>query len=307
MTQVGEKTAVDKEAIPAELTVEVIDSCSGEGIENAEVRVCRKLHRSDKKGKAVFTEVSPGGTGVYVKVHIKDADYSTFLSHYPRFLRSQEAVSLSDDVISLKPAQKETLTIKVDLHKVIQEVVFHRRHIDFGGEDKYGHWWSVFDKNMSFGWWPKYPVGSNENRRSKPPKKPSPLGSDAGWKQRIQYKYDVLAYEVAQKLFDIKESGPGQTFRGVEGELNGVTYFQGIAKNGIYKDPHDLGGDEGNEQYSPVILECPQLDKTKKTALDFSLAYSGDWSWRVEAGNHCHTFQKKLMAHLGFKKYKVIK
>ncbi|EIK42983.1 hypothetical protein O59_004301 [Cellvibrio sp. BR] len=307
MTQLGEKTASGKESIPAELTVNVVDSCSDKGIENAEIRVCRKLQMSDKNGKALFSEVNPGGTAVYVKVHTKDADYSTFISHYPRFLRSQKAVSLNDDVISLKAGQKETLTIKLDVHKVIKEVVFHRRHIDFGGEDKYGHWWSVFDMNMSFGWWPKYPVGSYENRRSSPPKPPPTLGSNAGWKEKIQHKFDTLTYEAAKKLFEIKESGPSQTFRGVEGELNGVTYFQGIAKNGIYKDPHDLGGDTGNEQYSPVILECIQLDKIKNRALDFSLSYSGDWSWRLEAGNHCHTFQKKLMAHLVFKKYKVLK
>jgi hypothetical protein len=307
MTQVGEKTAVNKEIIPAELTVDVIDSCSGKGIENAEIRVCRKLQMSDKNGKAVFNEVNPGGTGVYVRVHTKDADYSTFLSHYPRFLRNHKATSLNDEIVSLSVGQKESLKIKLDTHKVIKEIVFHRRHIDFGGDDKYGHWWSVFDDNMSFGWWPKYPVGSYENRRSTPPKAPSPLQSDAGWKEKVQHKFDTLSYQVAQSLFEMKESGPGQTFRGVDGELNGVTYFQGIAKNGIYKDPHHLGGDQGNEQYSPVIVECIKLGEIRKKSLDFSLSYSGDWSWRLEAGNHCHTFQKKLMNHLGFKKYKVLK
>ena len=144
-------------------------------------------------------------------------------------------------------------------------------------------------------------------RRSTPPTPPPPLPADAGWVDKAQHKFSTLAYEAAQKLFDMKEGGPGQTFRGVEGELNGATYFQGVAKGGIYRDPHDLMGDKGNEQYSPVIIGCDTIDDFRKKAEAFALSYSGDWSWRLEAGNHCHTFQIALMNHLAFDKFKVIK
>jgi hypothetical protein len=36
----------------------------------------------------------------------------------------------------------------------------------------------------------------------------------------------------------------------------------------------------------------------------FALAYTGSWSWRFEFGNHCHTFQKRMMEHCSLHEFK---
>jgi hypothetical protein len=40
-----------------------------------------------------------------------------------------------------------------------KNIVMKRKDIDFGGDDKYGHWWTELNGNESYGWWPKYPLG----------------------------------------------------------------------------------------------------------------------------------------------------
>ncbi len=47
---------------------------------------------------------------------------------------------------------------------ILEEIVFRRKHINFERSDKWGHWWVEIGKKPrieeSYGWWPKYPVGS---------------------------------------------------------------------------------------------------------------------------------------------------
>ena len=40
---------------------------------------------------------------------------------------------------------------------------------------------------------------------------------------------------------------------------------------------------------------------------DFANGYRGGWSWFLELGNHCHTFQKKMMTAANLTLFKVIK
>jgi len=51
---------------------------------------------------------------------------------------------------------------KANPKKKLSEVTVFRKDIDFGGEDKYGHWWTKITPNESYGWWPKNGVGLSE-------------------------------------------------------------------------------------------------------------------------------------------------
>jgi hypothetical protein len=42
---------------------------------------------------------------------------------------------------------------------ICHDIKAKRKNIDLKGSDKYGHWWTEFG-NESYGWWPKYPVGT---------------------------------------------------------------------------------------------------------------------------------------------------
>ncbi len=81
------------------------------------------------------------------------------------------------------------------------------------------------------------------------------------------------------------------TFRGVEGELNGVTTFNGEPT----LDPHH--GDAADEQFHPMV-EAHDL-RTENEILDclrnFAASYSGNWQWVFGYGQNCHTFQKAAM------------
>ena len=309
MTELGEGVAVpvSKKSKDGKQLVKEHDACTNDPVEGADVTVGSDKKTSNSSGEASFDKLPVGTLPTKVVKHFKDADYSTFLVHYPRVMRSHKAKSTVLDSPSIKEGAETKTDILLEVYKVLDEIVFHRRHIDIGGADKYGHWWSVFAPNMSFGWWPKYPVGHQLNRRSTPPVEPTPLSSNAGWREKASHMFATASYKAALAIFEAKEGGVGQTLRGVDGELNGVTAFGGIARPGMYVDPHAGGGDSGNEQYSPVIKECTDIMSIRTSAEAFSTSYSGDWSWRFEAGNHCHTFQKALMRHLHFDKYKVIK
>lgn len=312
MSELGEGVSVPKPVAEikekGDLTVSVRDICDGARIGDAKVTVNGKTKDSDEYGVAEFSGLPIGATDVKVKVHLKDVDYSTFIIHYPKVLSSHSAKSAGSDVVEIKAGSKNRLRVELEIFKIVGKVVFHRRQIDRTGEDKYGHWWTVVDANTSFGWWPKYPVGSLENRLTEPPDPPESLPSDAGRVQKIQHMFKAAVYNVQTKMYNAKESAPGQTIRGVEGDLNGK-YFGGIVneEKNIYGDPHALSGDSGDEQYQPVRNDCFSLSEVKDCTVNFALSYSGGWSWRFEAGNHCHTFQKKIMKKCKLEKNKVLK
>jgi hypothetical protein len=46
--------------------------------------------------------------------------------------------------------------------KELPEVTVYMKDIVLGAQDKYGHWWTKFTPDESYGWWPKYPVGIKE-------------------------------------------------------------------------------------------------------------------------------------------------
>ena len=312
MSELGEGVSVTKPVAKkndkGELKVSVRDICEGKRIEGAKVTINGKTQETDESGVTEFSGLPAGATVVKVKAHLKEVDYSTFIIHYPKVLSAHSAKSAGLDVVEIKADSNNTVRIELEIYKVVGKVVFHRRQIDRTGEDKYGHWWTVVDANTSFGWWPKYPVGSLENRLTEPPDAPEGLPSDAGRAQKIQYMFKKAIYNVQKKMYVMKESAPGQTVRGVEGDLNGIS-FGGIVnkEKNIYGDPHALSGDRGDEQYQPVRNDCFSLSDIKDCTVNFALSYSGGWSWRLEGGNHCHTFQKKIMKQCQLEKNKVLK
>jgi len=310
MAEFGEGSAAGKPVKPLEkgtVKVSVRDVCSGARIEGASVLVDKSEKKTDSSGEAVFSDLPIGPSDVKVSKHFDDADYSTFVVHYPKVLRSYEAKSVGEDLVNVKSGAESKVRIEIEVYKVVGNIEFHRRHIDLDGEDKYGHWWTVIDDSTSFGWWPKYPLGSDENRFSEPPEAPAVLSGNDGNMKKIQHKFSSFIHGVHMKMYEAKESSVARTFRGVEGELNGVTSFKGKNRKGFYEDPHAGFGDEGDEIYQPVLNKCFELKTIKEEVVEFALGYSGGWSWRLEGGNHCHTFQKILMKKFELDKVKIIK
>jgi hypothetical protein len=89
------------------------------------------------------------------------------------------------------------------------------------------------------------------------------------------------------------------TLKGIPGALNGVPHFP---RGTSTRDPHD--GDVADQKFSPVIDDCRSDEDLKNEVRAVARGYSGNWSWRFELGNHCHTFQKKTIAAVkarGFK------
>lgn len=307
MSELGEGVSVPKPVAEikekGDLTVSVRDICDGARIGDAKVTVNGKTKDSDEYGVAEFSGLPIGATDVKVKVHLKDVDYSTFIIHYPKVLSSHSAKSAGSDVVEIKAGSKNRLRVELEIFKIVGKIVFFRRHIDRKSTDKYGHWWTVVDDSTSYGWWPKYHVGSSANSSADPPEPPKPLVPDAGKIQQIQYRFDMSVYKANLKIYKMKESSVGQTFRGVEGELNGQTSFGGTPT----RDPHHIGSDPGDEQFQPVRHDCFDLAAIKNCIEKFANSYAGGWSWRLEGGNHCHTFQKKIMSHCELTKVKVLK
>lgn len=311
MTDIGESVAVavtneEKEKLGS-IKVSVRDICTGERIPGATVTIGRESKNSDDSGEASFDKLPLGTVSIKVKKHYEDKDYVTFLVHYPKVLRNHDAKSSLLDSAEINKESGSKFRAEIVVYKLIDKFKYHRRHIDLRGDDKYGHWWTVVDANTSFGWWPKYPLGAEENQFSEPPEPPAALAADATRMQKIQHAFKSAVYEVHSKLYNLKDNSLTRTLGGVEGELNGVTSFGGISEPGKYKDPHAAAHDEGDEVYQPVRNDCFELSDIKKSVIDFALGYTGSWSWRFEAGNHCHTFQKKLMVQCKLDKVKVIK
>jgi hypothetical protein len=84
-----------------------------------------------------------------------------------------------------------------------------------------------------------------------------------------------------------------ETFIGVEGELNGITTFNGQPT----EDPHQ--GDPADEVFHPVVdsgdvrTEGEIMDCLRR----FATTYSGKWQWFFGLGQNCHTFQEAAMKH----------
>lgn len=317
MSELGEGIAVAKPADTVKkgkVKVSVRDVCTGTRISDATVIVNGKSQKTAASEDVTFNDQAVGSAVIKVNKHFKEADYVTFIVHTlvvskNNVTKSWEAKSSAYDSVILEDNAETKVRIDLVVFKVIDKILFHRRNIVWGagaGEDKYGHWWTVVDENTSFGWWPKYPIGSKENRLTDPPSLRTPPHSDAGKLQLVQYKFDEAIYNVKKAMYQIKEGPGGQTLRGVEGELNGTSF--GGTKT---RDAHHVRGDQGEQQYQPVINDCREFADLKNKIIDFAnnygTKYGSEWSWRAEGGNHCHTFQKRLMKDCQLEKVKVLK
>ena len=109
MTEAGEGTAraepVETEK-KGDLEVEVVDICDSNPVEKAEVRVAGESKTTDANGIAEFTGLSLGSAQVGVKLHDEAMDYSTFIVHYPRVLRSHAAKTRADGEAEIKIGDK---------------------------------------------------------------------------------------------------------------------------------------------------------------------------------------------------------
>ena len=314
MTEVGESVATapppkdDKEK-KGHIKVTVVNRCKGSDdqpveIDGAAVRVAGEDKTSDGSGVAEFKDLLVGPYGVTVTHHFKDADYVTFFAHYIFPLGAltswkKEAKSTESEFADVADGKTTEVEVALQVYRPVDLVEFQRKQIDLGGDDKYGHWWVEIDGSESYGWWPKYPLGHPNNRRSEAPAPPPPPPPNPGWRQRAASLAQQAAYRAQSAAFAVRESSLVQTFRGVEGELN-ASVFGGTAT----RDPHH--GDSADGSYQPVVDDCRSDDAIKDCIRSFAKGYAGEWHWRFESfgGKNCHSFQKEMIDHCDLSKFK---
>ncbi len=289
---------------PGNIELKVVDVCNGDAIADARVTVEKTKVYSDKSGVANISDLTPLTYEVEVWKKFLDGKYSTFLVHYPRVMWESKAESKTTVTAEVLSGQTAKIEAQLVVYRLIDNVVFHRKHLDLNPDaaDKYGHWWTVMG-DESYGWWPKYRIGDEANYTKGPPDPPKPPTDDAGTLANIAYMFADAIHSARQAAYEMRNSQLGQTFFGVEGELNGVTSFLGKPN----KDPHALAGDIGHEVYSPILDDCRSDADVMQAMREFTQGYSGGWSWFFELGNHCHSFQKSMMTAASLDKFKVIK
>jgi hypothetical protein len=88
------------------------------------------------------------------------------------------------------------------------------------------------------------------------------------------------------------------TFGGVEGELNGQTFYRGTATRDPYHGAEPTAA-KPFEMFHPFVRASdPRTDAQIATCLrTFARNYSGHWQWVFEKGQNCHSFQEEAMAH----------
>jgi hypothetical protein len=195
----------------------------------------------------------------------------------------------------------------LEVYRPLVKVILERNHIHLSGGDKYGHWWTVIDDHDSYGWWPRYGLGADAAAKGPEPEPgPPPLPEDASVVDKIQHAFASAAAKVRSAGHGVWDNSLTRTFRGIEGDLNGTVSFGGqLRRNGdpFDRDPHH---DDGGEERFQPILHDGRADADLKSAMTaFALAYTGQWSWRFEFGNNCHTFQKAMLERCALKKFKV--
>jgi hypothetical protein len=299
---VAPSAAVAEKEQKGTFKVKVVDERNGDAVEGATVTVGKLVKRTDAGGTAEFPDLSVGNHTVVAEKHFTDADHVNLLVHYPRVMLKRKAYSEGTTSGLVPGGGTVEAEIGLTVYRLVPDMVFHRRHIELNGEDKYGHWWTCVDGGRSYGWWPKYPVGHHLNQTHEEPQPPADLAPDAGRLAKIGHMFSSAAYAVKQKMFDARESSIGQTLMDVEGELNGQTSFGGTADG----DPHALGGDAGTDQYQAVVSDARSDADIRNAMVTYAKGYSGTWSWRLEFGNHCHTFQKKLMSEGDISRFKLL-
>jgi hypothetical protein len=179
VTQIGEGVSVavdssgsDSEPPPGKLKVKLLEECTGDAIEGAEVTARidgkEKKVKSDSSGIADFGEVSPSSYFVKIKKHYADADYFLILIHYPRFTWKRKAIVEEGESATVPEGGEEQIDVELKVYRVVAPIVFKRKQIDPFGEDKYGHWWTELGGGESYGWWPSQGVGVIDTIRGVP-------------------------------------------------------------------------------------------------------------------------------------------
>lgn len=256
----GKKKDIGKGTIK----VKVLNLCDNEPIENAEAQTSGHSAKSDKNGLATLKELPAGKHSVRVIKKYPEADYVTFLCHYPKATLSHKAESKTTIDVKLGKEETKKIETKLKVYRLVEKVVFKRKEIHPTGEDKYGHWWVEIDDNESYGWWPKYRVG------------------------------------LIDTLKGIEGELNGQTsFRG---KPNRDPHHGDISAEGAYQPViFDMRTTIEIEHAKPC--NCRSDAEIKQCIRNFAGSYAskygGRWSWRFETfGNdNCHTFQKEMMKH----------
>lgn len=89
--------------------------------------------------------------------------------------------------------------------------------------------------------------------------------------------------------------GLEETLKGVPGELNGITTFQGTAT----RDPKH--GKKADKEFHPVLTNDLSDEEVLKKIHEFVQKYNGEWQWVLGWGQNCQTFQKALMKEIGLR------
>lgn len=304
MTQIGESVAVTQVEEPktGSLRVTVRDKCDGARIKGATVAVGTQTQTTDDSGEASFNDLPAGPTQGMVNMHFKEADYLTFFSHImPRIVRRREAKSSAWGDAVVPEGSESKMRVEIDAYKIIDKIRFRRLHLKLKPLD-YGHWW-VMVGNKSYGWWPE--PGHLQAKDMEEPQRPEPLGADPSIAERIQHMASMASYSTQMARYNLNNSTAGaygqaiaKTFAGVPGILNGDEHGRRLEL-----DPHH-NDKVFEEEYSPVFDDCTAFADLQKKIRDFALSYEGEWSWRLEFGRNCHTFQIEMIKTVGINKFK---
>ena len=288
------------------LKVTVVNVCNGVAIKDADVSFSGNLAFTDYNGVAVFNDIPVKKYKVWAEKYYDDADYLEFIIVYPKIAKHSLAKDKASTSAEIEDQKTNEITIKLKVYRCVEKIVLKRKHIEITGEDKYGHWWTEIDDVESYGWWPKYPMGDPSQNIGTRPIEPKHPGASANVAEKVAYYSALAVYEVKEKMYAAQNHPLTHTLRGVEGELNGQTSFWGTST----RDPHhgDDKSDGVKEMYQPVLDDCRADADIKTACRNFARAYAkkygGQWSWRFEAGNHCHTFQVRLLDQCKLKKFK---
>lgn len=304
MSELGEGVSASKPVVEKkekrDLRVRVIGACDFMGgVEGVEVIVNGKTQKTDKDGYSLFSGLPIDAIKITAKKHFKEADYLKFITHKPKITRSHEAKSSFDDITFIEEEKNPNKKrIEIPVFRVVDSVRLCREHFSVWPLN-YGHWWiEVGDK--SYGWWPiENELGAKDMEEPIPP---PPLGDDASVAAKISHMAQVSSYQANKARYVANYTQPSsnvqavyKTFKGVPGTLNGNESYKAIEQ-----DPHHGFWKEGktDEDFHPVIVDCRTEEEIHKTIREFAFSYSGEWSWRLEFGRNCHTFQKDAMKKL---------
>src|SRR3990172_11188580 len=250
----GEKTG-QKGAVKAK----VVNRHDGVPIEGASIVVAHKKGITDAAGEITIDKLRPGCEWVTARKAWPSEDHFIFVSHYPKMSIPRKAESEASAIVEVRPGAAVEARLEIEVYRPLVKVILYRNHIHVAGSDKYGHWWTVIDDTESYGWWPKYGLGDEAAAKGPPPEAPDALPTDAGAAAKVQHAFESALHTVRKSMHNIFDNSLTRTFRGIEGDLNGVASFGGwLRRNGDPRDmdPHHINGDQGEVRYQPVLHDA---------------------------------------------------